>query len=259
MTPLEQRRFELHAQTDEYQQRIKQAESRVEASVERFGTPYVAVSGGKDSTVLYHVAVDACNLDNIDVFHFDWGLRNIPGINDHVRALVDAYGGTLIQRTSEGVTDEATFARDEHKGMAGIMGWVAKLGGERGWDVGLLGIRAEESAARRDEYTGEPPARVDMGPVPVTAPIHGLTTADVWAYIVDHNLPYPDHYDERGELFDGIDADENRLVTMYDHEFDDKGSEALSQFQYPDATAELKRIEHDHQPDGDDMGGGTDA
>jgi len=246
VTPLEQRRFELHAQTDEYQRRIQQARDRIQATVDRYGTPYVAVSGGKDSTVVYHLAVMGCGLHDLDVFHFDWGLRNIPGINEHVRDLVDEYGGTLIQRTSEGVTDEETFAEDEHKGMAGIMGWVARLKNERGWDVGMLGIRAEESAKRRDDYTGEPPARHNMGPVPVTAPIHGLTTGDVWAYIVEHGLPYPDHYDDRGELFDGIDARENRLVTMYDHQFDDRGSEALSQFHYPGDTNELKRIEHEH-------------
>lgn len=247
MTPLEYRKFELHADTSAYQRRIRQARDRVAASVDRYGTPYVAVSGGKDSTVLYHLAVAELGT-GVDVFHFDWGLRNIPGINEHIQELVEAHGGALIQRTSEDVTDEETFAADEHKGMAGIMGWVARLKDDRDWDVGLLGIRAEESAKRREDYAGDPPVR-HMGPVPTTAPIHDLTTADVWAYIIKHGLDYPDHYDERGELFDGIDADENRLVTMYDHEFDDKGSEALSQFQYPGETNELKRIEHEHHPE----------
>lgn len=248
MNDLEQRRFELHAQTDDYADRITTAKAHIETVFSRYEDPYLSISGGKDSTVLYHLTVAACGYEDVDVFHFDWGLRNVPGTTEHVESLVETYGGRLITRTSEKVNDPETFANDEHHGMSGIMGWVSQFREERGWDAALLGIRAEESGTRKAKYTGTPPSHHD-GTQPTVAPIHHLTTADVWAYIVDHDLPYHDIYDEQGKLFDGIDSRENRLVTVYDHEFDSLGSEAISQFLYPEATNELKEIEQTHDPD----------
>lgn len=242
MNDLERRKFRLHADTADYDRRIQQATDWIHATADEFGTPYVSISGGKDSTVLYHLVAQRCGYDSMDVFHFDWGLRNVPGIEAHVRELVDRFGGTLVARSSEKVNDPDRFANDEHHGMAGIMGWIRALRDERGWDVGLLGIRAGESPTRRDRYTGTPPSHHD-GIQPTVAPIHHLTTIDVWAYIVTQDLPYHDIYDEQGALFDGIDSRENRLVTIYDHEFASLGSEAISQFLYPEATNELKDLE----------------
>ena len=37
-------------------------------------------------------------------------------------------------------------------------------------------------------------------------------------YIVANNLPYHEIYDEQAELYGGIDARSNRLVTVYDHD-----------------------------------------
>ena len=242
MQDLEQRRFRLHARESDYQQRVQQAQAYIEALFDGYDEPYISVSGGKDSTVLHHLATQRCGFDGIDVFHFDWGLRNVPGVGEHVRDLVDRLGGNLVYRTSEKVNDPEHFANDEHHGMAGIMGWVRTLQEERDWDVTLLGIRAEESASRRDQYTGDPPMDHN-GVQPTAAPIHHLTTEDIWSYIVEHDLPYHDIYDEQGELFDGIDSRENRLVTVYDHEFDSLGSETISQFLFPEATNKLKEIE----------------
>lgn len=242
MTPLERRRFELHAKTSGYRERIQQAERYVERAFDRFDRPYVSVSGGKDSTVMHHLVAQRCGHDEVDVFSFDWGLRDVPGIEEHVHDLVEQFGGTLIRRTSDKVTDPERFANDEHHGMAGIMGWVSHLRDERGWGAGLLGIRAEESPGRAERYSGDPPTHHDGTQITV-APIHQLTTADVWAYIVEHDLPYHDLYDKQGALYDRIDARENRLVTIYDHEFSSQGSESLSQFLFPSETNALKNIE----------------
>lgn len=244
MNELERRRFRLHAQQSDYERRIQQAVGFVGAAFRAFDTPYVSLSGGKDSTVLHHLVTQRCGYDTVDIFHFDWGLRDVPGIDVHVESLVSQFGGTLVSRTSAKVNDEARFANDEHHGIAGLLGWVSHLEEERGWDAGLLGIRAEESASRAARYTGSPPTHHN-GSHPTVAPIHQLTTADVWAYIVVNDLPYHSLYDKQGALFDGIDSPENRLVTIYDHEFASLGSEAISQFCYPEATNELKEIEQD--------------
>jgi len=238
---LERRKFQLQADTDGYQERIQKAKEYIWSAFEKYEEPYVSVSGGKDSTVLHHLVVQRCGY-NADVFQFDWGFRNLPGINEHVDHLVSEFGGTLVRRTSEKVNNPERFANDEHHGIAGLMGWTRKLGNERGWDAALLGIRAEESPARREKYVGDPPTNHN-GVQPTVAPIHHLTTQDIWSYIVEHELPYHDIYDEQANLFDGIDSRGNRLVTIYDHEFASLGSEAISQFLFPEATNELKKIE----------------
>jgi len=241
MNRLEERKFRLHAETDGFCERVQKAERYIESVFSRYDNPYVSVSGGKDSTVMYHLVSQRCGYD-VDVFQFDWGLRNVPGINEHVELLAGDFGDVLVRRTSERVNDEELFANDEHHGMAGIMGWVRRLSEERGWDISLLGIRAEESADRREKYSGDPPMSF-QGVLPSVAPIHHFTTKDVWAYIVENEIPYHDIYDEQGSLFDGIDSVGNRLVTIYDHEFSSLGSESVSQFLFPSATNELKDIE----------------
>lgn len=241
MDRLEERKFQLHSQTEEYQQRIERAEKWIHRIFDQYDNPYLSVSGGKDSLVMHHIAAQRCGFTDIDVFHFDWGARNIPGVEDFVRKTVESFGGNLIARTSEGVQDEA-FAKDEHNGMQGIIGWTRTLSDEHGWDAALLGIRAEESSKRRYQYNGEPPST--DGPVTIQfAPVHRLTTQDIWAYIVSNNLPYHEIYEKQAELYGGIDSRSNRLVTVYDHEFSSLGSEAISQFIYPEKTNELKNIE----------------
>jgi hypothetical protein len=60
---------------------------------------------------------------------------------------------------------------------------------------------------------------------------------------VSNGLPYHEIYDKRAELYGGIDARSNRLVTLYDHKFDKHENKAISQFVYPGRTNELKAIE----------------
>lgn len=243
MERLEKRKFKLHSQTDGYRQRVEQAENWIQRIFARYDNPYISVSGGKDSLVMHHLVTQRCGYSDVDVFHFDWGARNVPGVEEFVEKKVERFGGNLISRTSEGVQEEA-FARDEHNGMQGIIGWTKVLSDEQGWDAALLGIRAEESPKRRDQYTGTPPST--SGPVTIQfAPVHRLTAQDIWAYIVENNLEYHSIYDKQGELYGEIEAKENRLVTLYDSEFDSLGARTVSQFLYPERTNELKDIESD--------------
>jgi len=239
MQKLEQRRFRLHAITSKYRSRLAEARDHLSLIADRFESPCLHVSGGKDSLVLWHLA----DHEEYDwpVYHFDNGLLNVPGVTEFVRARASDWGATLYVRTSEAANDERMVLEEGH-GYRGYWGQYSSLASSHGLDCRVLGIRAKESAQRRDRFTGVPPTD-GTGYERAAAPIHHLTTADVWAYIVDHDLPYHDIYDRQGELFDGIDARENRLVTLYDSEFDSLGAREISQFIYPDATARLKDIE----------------
>lgn len=241
MKDLEERRFQLHAKQDGYQKRVAQAETHLSAVSRRFDDPCLHVSGGKDSLVLWHLATS--NGHGWPVYHFDNGLLNIPGVTEFVSERAREWDADLYVRTSEAANDERMLLEEGH-GYDGYWGHYWNLVNEHGWSARVLGIRADESSQRRDRFTGSPPTDSDARDVAV-APIHELRAADVWAYIVEHNLPYHDIYDRQGELYDGIDAPENRLVTLYDSEFDSLGAREISQFVYPGETNALKEIEQD--------------
>ena len=234
MKGLERKKFELHAKQAGYARRVEEAERHIRATFEKYDTPYVSVSGGKDSTVLHHLVTQRCGYDDVDVFHFDQGKLAVPGAREHVETLIEEFGGTDCVRTSKAMYDESMSQEERHSELhAGRHGWIRKLTEERDWDVAMLGIRAEESARRRDRYTGSPPTHVMSGRQVTVAPVHELTTEDVWAYIVENELPYHEQYDKKGKLLGSIDARENRLSSFQSPGLDRFGEGAVSSFLYP--------------------------
>jgi len=241
---LERRKFELHAETDGYRERIEQAIDWIHYVFRIFDNPCLNYSGGKDSLVLLHLTAQQCGFRNVDVYHFDNGLLRVPGSNDFVRNSVDRIGGDLIVRTSEAANSEEMVTEEGH-GYNGFWGHYFRLAHERGWDVRLLGIRADESRNRRDRFdsSGQSPPVNRHEDHTAAAPIHHLSTRDIWAYIVEHGLDYHEIYDKQGDLYGDMEARGNRLVTLYDAEFDSLGAREISQFIYPSETNELKDIE----------------
>jgi len=193
--------------------------------------------------VLWHLASQVCEFD-WPVYHFDNGMLNVPGVTDFVRKRAAEWGTNLYTRTSEAANDERMVVEEGH-GYNGYWGQYWSLVKQHGWSVRVLGIRAAESAQRRDRFTGNPPTD-STGDDLAVAPVHHLKTADVWAYIVGNDLRYHEIYDRQGKLYDGIDAPENRLVTLYDSEFNSLGAQEISQFIYPSETNSLKDIEQNN-------------
>lgn len=247
MDELERRKFTLHAQTDAYQQRVDQAEQWIHRLFDRYNNPCLNYSGGKDSLVLLHLVAAACGYDDVDVFHFDNGVLRVPGSETFVEDSVNRIGGTLFFRGSE-AADSPQMLTEEGHGYKGFWGWYRRLQNQQGWDLRLLGIRAEESGKRRDRV--DPDSDIPMTrqeEFTAAFPIHHFTTTDIWSYIVEHDLAYHEIYDKQADLYGGIEADGNRLVTIYDSEFDSLGSRTVSQFIYPGRTNELKHIEQDYR------------
>ena len=244
MNTLERRKFQLHADTDKYRRRIEKAKDWIHDVFRRFENPCLNYSGGKDSLVLLHLTAVACGYDDVDIYHFDNGLLRVPGSDDFVRESVDRFGGNLFVRTSEAANNEEMVVEQGH-GYNGFWGQYHSLVQEHEWDIRLLGIRADESRNRRDRFdsSGDEPPINWHEEFTAAAPIHHFTTRDVWAYIVENELKYHDIYDKQGELYGDIEHRGNRLVTIYDSEFDHLGDLEVSQFLYPGATNELKDIE----------------
>lgn len=244
MNDLEERKFRLHAETDAHQDRVAQAEAWIAETFGRFSNPCLNYSGGKDSLVLLHLVADACGYSDVPVYHFDNGLLRVPGSDDFVRESVDRIGGDLYVRTSESANNPEMVLEEGH-GYNGFWGQYWSLAEEHGWDARILGIRGDESAQRRDRFdsTGERAPINWHEDAPAAAPIHHLSTRDVWAYIVANDLQYHEIYDKQGALYGGMESRGNRLVTLYDAEFDSLGARTISQFIYPSETNELKQIE----------------
>jgi len=244
MDDLERRKFELHSQSDEYRERVEKAEQWIHEIFDRYNNPCLNYSGGKDSLVLLHLAAEKCGYGSVDIYHFDNGLLEVPGNTDFVETSVHRIGGNLFKRTSEKANSQLMVTEEGH-GYNGFWGWYSTLQGDQGWDIRLLGIRAAESTKRRDRFDSKnrgPP--INTGEEYTSAaPIHHLTTRDIWSYIVEHDLKYHSIYDKQGELYASMEARGNRLSLLYDSEFDSLGARTISQFVYPDRTNELKDIE----------------
>lgn len=248
MNDLERRKFELHAETEDYHERVELAVGWIHDIFDYFENPCLNYSGGKDSLALLHLVTQRCGYDDVEVFHFDNGLLDIPDVDEFVRASVERLGGLLITTTSKKANSDQMITEQGH-GYNGFWGQYSWHADRQGWDIRLLGIRAAESRERRDRFeTDDETAPINWHEqYTSTAPIHQFTTRDVWAYIVANELDYHHIYDKQGDLYGSMEARGNRLVTLYDSEFDSLGAREISQFIYPGETNELKDIEQRNQ------------
>jgi len=239
---LKKEELRLHTQTSEYKERKKQAKKWIRGIKTPF---YVSYSGGKDSTALLLLSSEI--YEDFPVFHFDWGVRNVPGIEEYSYELCEDVVGSenYYKRTTQDVQSVKLFAENVHKGIKGLLGQQKRLREKNGWRTCLLGIRGDESGKRRREYTGSPPSKQMAGRC--VAPLHEWTTRDVWAYLLEKNAIVHELYIKQGKLFDDLEADENRLCTLYDHQFSSLGSESVSEQLYPERVNELKGFEQDHE------------
>lgn len=241
MDELEKRKFELHSQTDGYQEKVDQAERYVNKIFERYDNPHIEFSGGKDSLVLLHLVVQKCGYTDTDVYHFENELLKMPGVTEFVKYAVEEIGGNLVLRSGNEAKEGRVF-------------WatLAETFESRDWSVRVMGIRADESSQRRD--------RVDKNSdIPLTRkerfdaafPIHDLSARDIWSYIVVNQLPYHSLYDEQAELYGGMEHESNRLSMFLNESFDSLGLRQVSQFLHPEKMNLFKHLKQiDEQEDG---------
>lgn len=240
MNKLKQRKFELHSKSDDYLSRIEKAKSNIQTIYDEFTNPCINYSGGKDSLVLLHLISQKCRYKP-DIYHFDNGILKIPESDEFVRESVSRIGGDLYIRSSEKANSEKMVNEEGH-GYKGFFGWYKRLAQDHDWDVRILGIRAEESGDRERRFDSSEPINYGEQFI-AAAPIHHLTTTDIWSYIYSNSIEYHPIYDTQAELYGDIEHQSNRLVTLYDSEFDSLGSRTISKFIYPSESYELKELE----------------
>ena len=208
--------FLAHSKTSLFKKKVIEAKEIIRDALKRYKKPYIAFSGGKDSTCVLHLVLKF--RPNILVYHFYFGKYFVP--EDMERQVIENAkkigANRLMVRTSK---QYDVLKRDARN----VLGRYYKKVMEpwfisHGYDCSFLGIRKQESAKRN--------RKVKYGfamskKIKEIYPIQDWSWLDVWAYIIGNNLPYLSFYDDYGKV---VGYDQVRFTTFFDDEFAKVGS-----------------------------------
>lgn len=214
MTEQWQKTFLFWAKQPEYLELITETRAQL-YEVTRKQKCYVAFSGGKDSTVLLHLALQ-CQAD-IPVFHWDYGIFMPRPFEQEILANMAKLGARNVT-----VEKRLSQSKDCKFGYKGFFGAVHMFMQGNGLELALIGLRIEESNKRK--------AKIRECPEGECYPLADWGWKDIWAYIVSNNLPYPKVYDVYGPL---LGYDKARFVTFFDPEFNHLGASYIDGLFFP--------------------------
>jgi 3'-phosphoadenosine 5'-phosphosulfate sulfotransferase (PAPS reductase)/FAD synthetase len=174
-------------------------------------TAFVSFSGGKDSTVLTHLVM---RVDpNTLVLHWDYGPYFVPRpLHERILANARALG---VRRLRVETSDEYLRLGRKARNVLGraLVGRLLPRLAREGYTLSFVGLREEESLKRRRRIR----SGAALSELRESWPIAKWRWLDVWAYIVEHDLPY------LAELYDPAAAiigwDRARWTTLHDPEF----------------------------------------
>lgn len=209
--------FQEWSRTRDHVQRVREAEDVIRSAMDRASRPYVAFSGGKDSTALLHLVTR--QEPGVMVWHWDFGRSFVPRpLHEESLAIARAAGARRLQvdtsqqyeaqgRQARGVWARSLFARVLPRLQA------------QGYDLGFVGIRAEESGKRRRRIA----AGRSLSSIQECWPLAAWTWMDVWAYLLTHDLPWLSTYDREAAL---VGWDRVRFSTFFSGGMDYLGASA---------------------------------
>ncbi len=178
--------FETWARTEEFRKKVQKAHERLRWVGQNFKNPAVLFSGGKDSTVGVHLALQ--HFPRLRVFHFVYHPSEIPtDIGREILRNAKLLGirDIVIRREKKRLEDDRWFFFE-----------VRKFIREYNVDCIISCLRAEESKRRRRLIIKS----LYFHGVPNVHVIKDWTWKDVWAYIISRKLPYLSIYDKYAEL-----------------------------------------------------------
>ena len=203
------------AEMDEHKARVKEAEQIIAKALATHEKPYVAFSGGKDSTCMLHLVLR--QKSDIMILHWDYGPYYIP------RWLEKEFIENAKKMGAVNIRIE-TSPKYERMGRKAInvlgqdyMGKLIPQLKKEGYDLAFVGLRKEESLKRRRRIN----QNRSITAIKELWPIQNWSWKDVWAYILSNNLPYASVYDIYATI---VGWDKARLTTFFDPEFDKIGA-----------------------------------
>jgi predicted phosphoadenosine phosphosulfate sulfurtransferase len=204
---------------------LQAARDRMSLIFDNFDTVNVSISSGKDSTVLYYLALQEAikRGRKIQVFFLDQEAEYAATIDIIRKAMVHPnvipvwYQVPLYMTNSTSYTDYFLYAWGEGeqwmrskdpiaihsidqeypKRFYEFFGWYEKKDPNAAY---LVGLRAEESITRYRAVTkfcgwGGLKWSTTSGQIQKFYPIYDWSVYDVWKFIYDYNLPYNKIYD----------------------------------------------------------------
>ena len=182
------KRFLLHARKPQYQRRIDKALETIEDFLSHAHNPYIAVSGGKDSSVL--LALCRQVRPNLDAVHLDTHCAYPETL-----ALFETYENLKFIDVGDRfeMLEKGGMEYKEKQGK--LRNFDANWTREAGYDGYFYGLRAEESSKRRKHLGMRGTFFQKKDGLWVCQSISHFSYDDVWAYICKENLPYNTLYD----------------------------------------------------------------
>ena len=207
--------FRLHSLDIRYLRRLEESKRIIAFVLKYYKKPYIAFSGGKDSTVLTHLIV-AVNPE-IMVFHWDYGCFYIlEKVQCEIMGNASKLGVINFRVETSDLYNKLGRKAINILGRE-MLGKVSPRLKREGYDSVFVGLRKEESLKRK--------RRINMNrsltKIKEFWPLSEWSWLDIWAYIVSNSLPYLSHYDLYGPI---IGWDKVRMITFFDSEFDFLGS-----------------------------------
>ena len=196
--------YRLHSGLSSHKRKVDIAKALIRKAL-GMGNWYVAWSGGKDSNALLHL-VHAIS-PNMPIVHVETEL-DFPDCREQIHRWIDEWGiaaQTTVLRPSVSPWD----ILDKHGGpelqsnnsqseldRRCFYEPIEQHVAERGYTGVFLGLRAEESAARRlNRRTRGVLYRTRLGLMRCN-PLSDWTVEDVWAYTLTEGLPWLPVYDK---------------------------------------------------------------
>jgi 3'-phosphoadenosine 5'-phosphosulfate sulfotransferase (PAPS reductase)/FAD synthetase len=194
--------YRAWAQTAGYQRRVAQAVEiihRADAS----GVIALAMSWGKDSVAVADLTLRTLGR-RVPAYHMASSYE-LPG-SDHVVAYFRERTDVEIlpaKRTADEMIEwlrEVGLGYERTRASRRAASAPKKSGGDEwcakhGYDITVLGMRADEAVGRRKLFTVRGPIYERSSGARIACPLAWWDTRDVWAYIVAHDVPYHRIYD----------------------------------------------------------------
>lgn len=190
--------YESHAKTRGFARRVDESRRIIRQWLDQCERPYVALSGGKDSSVVAHLVA---RLDpSVPMMHV-CSQKCMPEQCPTAEAIAETCGAHYHAEMCDIDVWEAleSFSRpvmESHKGLSKPQPWqqffrplIDRYVEREGCDGAALGLRADESRGRAGHIFSRGPIYTSPQALLHCMPIGRWSTMDVFAYIVSRDLP----------------------------------------------------------------------
>lgn len=189
----------LHARSRSFRGLVNRTYEHLQDALQQTASPYVALSGGKDSLVALSLTSDL--RPGIPTYWFDDELEH-EGTGDAIQHIAGVLGTPLTIKTSASShagwftpwTDHPFWrdpAPETCRSRAPDREWVR----HHGHDGCVTGVRGQESTIRQVHVRSRGDTYVQVDGMVMIQPLAWWTIDDVWAFIASRGLPYHPVYD----------------------------------------------------------------